>query len=509
MILQATFMSLLLLLSSCNNKQIASNDTILAAEIKLSLFPKNYQLYARDSNNKAKITINGTAEDSVDSLITKVYRNNDVITRVARAAQSSFSLDIEIDAILHNYTIELFAKDGKTETLINRATHITAGDVYVIHGQSNAWAIDYDNKYNQQDLPSSSQWVRTIGAMHVYNSTAIQPEAKNTEWFVASGKAPDIRNGGPKVGLGMVGVLGFRIGNELVESKKIPIAIINGAGGGGAISFYQKTFNTDLDVPYGRLQNRIEASGLKNNIKAFIWNQGENNAGDTTVEYKNVLIQLYNSFKSDFTFEKFYVIQTPPGCSSSNGHQTIREAQREFVEKTENTRILTRHGFSPNPSQSDGNYFLSDGCHYHAHGYEVLANWIANLAQFDFYGEVNSYEAPKLLQAELESSSMVILTFDKKVTIQAEKTINGIQYSVKEHLFAINNKATSAATIEVITGDSKKIRVTFSNQTLTKSDTFTYILGDNYPNTSTPFQGPWIVDSKTGVGAVGFTKKIE
>ena len=510
--LKSIFLGITLIILSCNNTIVAEeiNDLEISKKITLTSFPKNNQLYPRNSNNKAIITIAGIIKSPIDSLYLKVYRQNNKVTKHLLTTQNSFSIQIEITAALHNYSIELYGKNKKgITTLIKKATNVTAGDVYVVHGQSNAWAIDYDNKYNNQDLPNNALWVRTVGAMHVYNSEAILPEAKNTDWFLASGKAPDIRNGGPKIGLGMVGVLGMRLGINLVESEKIPIAIINGAGGGGSISYYQKSGNQNLDKPYERLQNRLEASGVKDNIKAFIWNQGENNASDAINKYKNALTYFYNSLKGDFTFEKFYLIQTPPGCRASNGHQNVREAQRQFSIENKNVRILTRHGFPSNPDQSDGNYFLSDGCHYHAYGYEILANWIAKLAKFDFYGDPTSYEAPQLLQIELEASNVLTLTFDKKINIQTKKTINGKQYSVKEHLFAINNKSTSISSIEIITGNSKKIRVTFSNQTLTKKDTLTYILGDNYPNTSTPFQGPWIVDLKTGVGAVGFTKKIE
>ena len=480
-------------------------------EVTVASFPKNYQLYARNNNNKAFIEISGTAEKTADSIITKVYRPNNIVTRTAISALNSFSFNIEIEALLHNYTIELFAKKSTgEEILIKKATHVIAGDLYVINGQSNAWAIDYDNKYNSKDLLINAQWVRTIGAMHVYNKTAISPQVENTDWYLASGKAPDIRNGSQLVGNGMVGVLGMRLGINLVESENVPIVIINGAGGGGSISYYQKTSNNDLDVAYGRLQYRIENSGLKDHIKAFIWNQGENNAGDEVLSYKNALNQLYSSFKNDYTFEKFYIIQTPPGCNSSTGHVSVREAQRQFAEEHESIKILTRHGISPNLNQPDGNYFLSDGCHYHAHGYEALANWISNLSRFDFYSEKVDYQAPQLVSVFSESSSSLIIAFDKDIIIQPDLMVDGILHTAKEYLFALNNIHTfSISSMEILQGDSKKIRLTFTGQNISKGDELTYILSDNYPETSTPYRGPWIVDAITGVGAVGFTKSIE
>ncbi len=480
-------------------------------QVSITSFPKNYQLHARDTNNKAQIKISGNVEGVVDSLIAKVHRDNGIISRSTIAAKNNFSFTLEIEAIKHDYTIALFAKTKKgDEILVKKAMYITAGDVYVISGQSNAWAIDYDNAYDDEYLHPNAHWVRTIGAMHVYNKSAIHPEAESITWYLARAKAPDIRSATQLVGNGMVGVLGMNIGLNLVASEEVPIAIVNGAGGGGAISFYQKTTDKDLNVPYGRLQNRLEASGVKDRIKAFIWNQGENNAGDSVKDYKIALNTLYSSFKSDYSFDNFYIVQTPPGCNSKTGHQTIREAQRQFVEEKENTQIITRHGFPSNPNTVDGNYFLSDGCHYHAYGYEVLANWIANLARYDFYDGTVDFQAPKIIGVKLESSTSLVIEFDKAVIIQPDLLVNEVLYSVKNNLFAINNEIVSSiSTIEFVTKNQRKIHLTFSDLKISKGDYLTYILGDNYLATSISYRGPWIVDAVTGVGVVGFTKTIE
>jgi hypothetical protein len=379
----------------------------------------------------------------------------------------------------------------------------------VLHGQSNAWAIDYDNAYNDNNLPADAQWVRTIGAMHVYHEQAIYPEVENTDWYLASGKAPDIREGAELVGSGMVGVLGMNIGMNLVASQGVPIAVINGAGGGGDISFYQKTHPADLDVPYGRLQYRLEASGLKNHIKAFIWNQGESNAGDAVIDYKKALNHLYKDLKTDFQFEKFYIIQTPPGCHSPSGHQTVREAQRQFAEEHKNVRIMTRHGFPLNPKRPDGNYFISDGCHYHAHGYEMLAHWISKLSEYDFYDGITDFQAPQLIGVRLKSSRSVSVEFDKAITIQPEQTLEGVGYTVKDHLFAINKIKMSISELKIDPTTPNKVILTVTGKPVAKGDALTYILGDTYPKTALPYIGPWFVDRVTGVGVVGFTAVIK
>lgn len=479
-------------------------------QITLNTFPKDYQLFPRNSQNKASINISGTANASIDSLIVKVHRPNNKISRQAYVAKSDFLIPIEIEAQKHNYTIELLSKNDKGEEKhVKKANYITAGDVYVLSGQSNAWAIDYNGVYSTKNLPNHAQWVRTVGAMHVYNKPAIYPEATDVKWYLASGKAPDIRQGKELVGAGMVGVLGLNIGMDLVNSQNIPIAIINGAGGGGAISYYQKTTDRDLNVPYGRLQHRIESAGLEGAIKAFIWNQGENNAADSTIEYKTALDELYKNLKTDFSFEKFYLVQTPPGCHSKTGHQNVREAQRQFAGEQENVRILTRHGIPENPKTDDGNYFLEDGCHYHAHGYEVLAQWITGMANYDFYMAKEDYQAPQLKGITLKSPTVLAIDFDKPVVVQPDLEWAGSSYSLKKHAFAINGKPLKTIVkLKVRQQHPKTVLLKVKAHRFKKGDVLTYLVGDNYPATNTPYQGPWIVEAQTGVGAVGFTESL-
>lgn len=479
-------------------------------KVSLKQFPKNNQLFARDKTNHAHFEISGTVDSIADSVIVKVEGIDGEIKSDAEVTDGAFSIPVSLEALKHNYTVSLFIKKkDETEVLIKSAKNITAGDVYVLSGQSNAWAIDYDQAYTADKLPDDAQWVRTIGAMHVYNHNAIYPEAANTDWFMASGQAPDIRNGKQLVGKGMVGVLGMNLGLDLVASQDVPIAIINGAGGGGAISYYQKIENDDLDAPYGRLQYRLEASGLKDRIKAFVWNQGENNASDSVLEYKAALNHLYDDFKTDYTFEKFYVVQTPPGCNSESGHQNVREAQRQFAAAHSEVKIITRHGFHVNPKSDNKSYFLEDGCHYHAHGYEVLGRWISGLARYDFYEGGIDFEAPQPLRVERKSSRILNIVFDKPVMVQPNLTVAGTSYAINAS-FAINGK--KIPTLSKVKTDQKhphKVLLKFSKAAFEKGDHLNYLLQDNYPGSTTPYMGPWILDSKTGVGAIGFSMTIE
>ena len=77
-------------------------------------------------------------------------------------------------------------------------------------------------------------------------------------------------------------------------------------------------------------------------------------------------------------------------------------------------------------------------------------------------------------------------------------------------MFALNNrKILSISKIEDLADNSKKIRLTFSENLISKGNRFTYVLGDNYFLTSKPYSGPWLVDKVTVVGAFGFTSVLE
>lgn len=91
-------------------------------KVSLSAFPKDYQLYARDADNIARIEVSGTAESSVDSLIIELYGHQGVIKKSVSPVNGFFSLPVEIEAIKHNYTIKLFAKKKeKTQKFLLKA----------------------------------------------------------------------------------------------------------------------------------------------------------------------------------------------------------------------------------------------------------------------------------------------------------------------------------------------------------------------------------------------------
>jgi hypothetical protein len=487
--------------SPYNQNGLIDND-MENVEINFTTIPKDNQLYARNHLSESEVLFEGIiigVLDAIRLVTTNMVTNESIV--VTQNVGSSFSFKQIISAGLHEYKFEIIGIRSEKEMLLKTINHVVCGDVYVVHGQSNAWAIDYDNAYI--DLPNDAKWVRTIGSMHVYNKPGDSFHASNDNWYYATGSAPALRNS-EFFGEGMIGVFGMRLGLDLVDHLKIPVAIINGSGGGGSIQHYLKSYDNDYDSPYGRLQYRINQADIDKNIRGFIWNQGEGNGGDTITEYKAALDQLYNQFNEDFSFEKFYIIQTPPGCPSHGTHTGVREAQRQvYIKHRPSINFMTRHGFT----FGDSDYYLNDNCHYHAQGYIQLADWITNLVLYDIFDHSADYTVSNILSARKESTTTLILEFDKEVIFDEYLSINNGNYYLKDY-FKIENSNIEITGIQHDASNTKNLVVKLSGP-INSNDHITYLSEESYHGSNQAYIGPWILSASTKIGVPGFTLKID
>jgi len=506
---QLVYISLLFLLSCGSNKFTSKTITepiITKKSISFTIIPKTNQLYSRDKDNKSEVIISGVTEGDIDSISVKLIdKSTNYLQNIRQKVNSKhFHLTFNIEAGLKEYLIEIYMVSSGKKELVKQIDNIVCGDVYVVHGQSNAWSIDYDQHFEQ--LPLESKWVRTIGSMHVYKKAGNEIFAKDDSWYKAKGTAPYMKNG-EFYGNSMVGVLGMSIGLNLVSALNVPITIINGAGGGGAINHYLKTSKNDLNSTYGRLQFRIDKTGIKNNIKGFIWNQGESNGGSSILEYKKQLETLYTQFSNDFNFEKFYIIQTPPGCSSLGNHTGVREAQRRFwLENKHKVSIMTRHGFLLD--KKNNSYFLNDNCHYHAEGYLQLGNWTSDLILNELYGAKNNSTIPNIVSAKATTDNTIILTFDSNISFEESFIFNSKTHYLKDYFSIETNDIISINKIERVLNNNKQLKLTTSD-TIPANSNLIYLSKESYTGTNTAYLGPWVRSNASQIGALGFTISIQ
>ena len=130
---------------------VSKQNNLIKEDIIFNIIPKSNQLYPRDNNNKSRVVFSGHAYGKARSIriVCKNTLTNIEITEVQRIESSTFHIEFLIDSGLYNYQFQVFKVNRKNEDLIKSINNVVSGDVFVVHGQSNAWSIDYDNKMSE------------------------------------------------------------------------------------------------------------------------------------------------------------------------------------------------------------------------------------------------------------------------------------------------------------------------------------------------------------------------
>ncbi len=362
------------------------------AAATLYLFPEDMQLYPRDlTTNLADIPISGLVNPNATIAVDlNIYRNGTLSTTIPLTTPG-FSLTVQIPAELANYNFELVATDvSNNQSVIGVANDVVAGDVYLINGQSNAEARQYDGSAASQTSP----FIRSFGS-----SDAVW--SGDLSWHTALG------NCGQDVGC--VGQWGIRFARQLVTWEKVPVAVINGARGGHQIAYFERNDADpdDLTTNYGRLLTRATEAGVVDNIRAIFWYQGESDndpslpAGSDTTGYTTQLTDLYNDWQTDFAPEHTYLFQIRTACSFGQGAGTSNQ-QREFALAYDDVTAISTTGL-------DGH----DGCHYSfSNGYYPLGLKAYMIVRDHLYGRYYpNADSPDITSAKMLNSTQMELTF--------------------------------------------------------------------------------------------------
>ena len=228
--------------------------------------PVDNQFYARDDKNEGTLYYNGTLPsppaplpstgegsklpspgDSVaapfpkgergveaESVFLKVYADDNLIKTESQVpkADKTYALVAKLKPGLIQYKVEFGTKRGNTETILHTAASLVCGDAYLIDGQSNAVSTDWAGEASEY----SSPWIRSFGSM---------------EGDISKGWGNAVRRAG---GQWQIGYWGMDLARHLVQSRKIPICIINGAVGGTRIDQHQRNpaNPTDATTIYAR-----------------------------------------------------------------------------------------------------------------------------------------------------------------------------------------------------------------------------------------------------------------
>lgn len=347
--------------------------------VSLTQAPQDRQLVPRDANNRATVPVAGRmADPRVQSVQLTVTGNGE--TEVYTSASRDFRFTPRIKAGLHEYTFELKAL-GR---VVARREGIVAGDVYVVHGQSNAEASMYNGAASGEESP----YLRSFG------SPVSDPSISTADrvWNYATG---DVSRQS-----GSVGQWAIRMGRQLVDKYKVPIALINGAHGGQPISFFQRNDANpdDITTNYGRLRQRLVAAGVIGHIRGVLWYQGESD-NDNAAVHVSGFTALLQDWRTDFgPTPRYYVYQVRTSPCGNSTSTNLREAQREMGD-TLGVTVLSTTGLSGH-----------DGCHYaYAGGYRDMGDHTYAVLARDLYGGPSAGVAPPNPRTVTASGSQLIV----------------------------------------------------------------------------------------------------
>ena len=315
-------------------------------DVSFAALPKTYQLYPRNNQNEAVVTISGSVlEEGRDSIFVNVYRNGTIFTQLSDTltytdGSAKFTFTSTIHAELAEYSFTVLVDS----ILVAQRDSVVCGDAYLINGQSNAMAIDFEGK-----ATIKREFVRSFGT----SSTNPVAVAADTAWGLAQGTLEYSHTA--------IGVWGLLLAGKITDLYGIPVCILNGAKAGTPITHHLRdnSNQTNLNSIYGRLLYRAQKAGITQAIQAIFWYQGESDSDENYQGYSDSFGGLQWAWYGNFpNLEIIYVFQIRPSSTDCGlGFQSqLREEQRRLPNRYADVKLISTCGV-------DGHYL--DGCHYY------------------------------------------------------------------------------------------------------------------------------------------------
>ncbi len=467
-------------------------------EVKFFEAPENFQLYARDKSDSATVSVRGEfgKNTKYDEIVLKVFKDDVLFdTHESNIQKQKFRVKSRINAGLHNFRFELHLIKGAQDSLIALADSVVCGDTYIITGQSNSHASSSLSIF-------SCSFCRSFGVKTGYETYT--EDDKKVRWGRASGNCPGLKGIGgwfTKNPFG-VGAWGMELARLIVEKHKIPICIINGGSGSSSIEenmLYPE--KPSLETNFGRLAYRVDQAGLKDNIKAIFWHQGETNSDERYKTYAKSFDILLKDWKRVYTgLDKIYLFQLHPGCGG-NYQSEMREIQHQIANRYDDVDIMSTTGVVGH-----------DGCHFSYEGYCEFARRILPLVSRDFYGEKTdkTITPPSLLKVFYKNQNEIVLLFDQSVTFEEKINVKGQTHFLKDQFFFNNtsNEKRVNGVVKEMKVEGNEIILTLEPQS--KFNFVTYLPNVYYPETRDTYEGPWVQGSENNLGVLSFDhRKIE
>jgi carbohydrate esterase-like sialic acid-specific acetylesterase len=409
------------------------------ALVRLTAAPQDRQLYPRDTQNGAAVPVTGQVLDP---------RVKDVHLQVSTAGQTrtysqkvkdtgGFGFAPRITAGLREYRLALRTSGRGVDRTVAVWTGVVSGDVYVVQGQSNAQSQMYVGSANGEQSP----YLRSFGSP-TFDRTVSEADRG---WHYAHGDV--------SYQSGSVGQWALRMGRRLVDTYRVPVALLNGAHGGQPIAFFQRNDGSPDDgaTNYGRLRQRLVAAGALNKTRGLLWYQGESD-NDNAGVHVGGFSTLLDDWRNDLGQVRYYVHQVRTSPCGNSTTIALRDAQR---------RLADTHGVTVlSTSALDGH----DGCHYsYADGYRDLGDHAFRALGRDLYGgPAAGVAAPNPASVSLNGNEVrVTMRTADPLTIEAgaeadfrlagsTDTVTGVRYEPGALVLTLSGPGTGATAVEYV-----------------------------------------------------------
>ncbi|MCP9769581.1 fibronectin type III domain-containing protein [Lacihabitans sp. LS3-19] len=463
------------------------------SQLSLISFPKDNQLYPREENNTAKVSILGSYINSeAEKVVLQIFRN-DSLKYTIDGPNENFDFNIFINAELSEYSFKLYYSKGNNLTLLKQANKILCGDVIVLYGQSNMVAGNGVDEFN---ATKSDKFMRNFDIVYGSNNQII---AEN--WYPAKS---------PYWG---VGTIGNYLMLNFIDSLKIPFCVINGSVGGTGIDILSQRNDSNPKDPtfyYGKLLNRLYLSGLLDKVKYMAFLQGEAEAGNWYLScneypgyFNNFIANVFDDIPS---LKKFYEFQINI-MKVGDGSNYVERAGylRDFQRKTEEIypdKITTLATVGTIPY---------DGVHFSDVAYQKLALDLSRLILRDLYGSlnINEIENPKVKYAYYnQTKTQITLVFQENQNVIYPADINYGDYtrSMRDFIYLTSDNTNvnyNQYNTPVINGTAFENTVTL-NFAQPQTDLYiTYLPASFSDFHSVTYNGPHISNGK-GQRALSF-----
>ena len=377
--------------------------------------------------------------------------------KTALKTTGDFSLNLAIRAELVNYELDVYWLNGNDSSFLAHRENIVAGDVFLVSGQSNS--------YTGKDHPKvyKGEFARSFGRNPDYeNYTPYNPG--DTLWSISNSPSD-------------VGLFASELQRLLIEKQKVPICIINGGSGGSSMEYnlYRSANPTDLKTSSGKLLYRTQKAGVVNQVKAFIYRQGENEASGNAPEWLANFKKHIELLKKEYpSIQKIYLPQINILQGELSLQSVIREGQRSITQANKFIR-----GFATIGTKG------YDGIHYNPEGYAQTAAELYRLMEADLYvpQTLASIESPNIQRAYFASKDKkkIILEFDagQNLKIPADSTVtdwngNKLTQGLKNNFFFSSIAFPTASYPELVGIQAKANELTLLLSKAPAKDTLAY-----------------------------------